>query len=110
VKEHEMDTMHPDVMLDEDQPLEFLANNCELRSFFLYFRKRPDCTGIRWSVAPGAVVAAHQVIGELVFITGTPVEIVAPIDAVVVRTFHPNVSDLPHRPSQPIALFQARAV
>ena len=104
-----METMqHPELDLDQDQALEFLANNCELRSFFLFFRKRPDCTGIRWNVAAGTTVAARQVIGELVFITGGPVEIVAPIDAIVVRTFDPNVADLPHRPSQPIALFQAR--
>jgi hypothetical protein len=104
-----METMqHPELELDPDQPLEFLANNCELRSFFLFFRKRPDCTGIRWNVAAGTAVAARQVIGELVFITGRPIEIVAPIDAIVVRTFDPNVADLPHRPSQPIALFQAR--
>ena len=101
-------TQHLALDLDEEQPLEFLAHNCELRSFFLFFRTRPDCTGIRWNVAAGTIVAARQVIGELTFITGLPVEIVAPIDAIVVRTFDPNVADLPHRPSQPIALFQAR--
>ena len=87
---------------------EFLANNCELRSFFQFFRQRPDCAGITWRVSPGDGVAAGQVIGELAFITGGPVDIVAPIDGIVVRTFDPNVADLPHRPSLPIALFQAR--
>ncbi|HZJ64710.1 MAG TPA: hypothetical protein VFD36_14430 [Kofleriaceae bacterium] len=96
----------PELELVEDQPLEFLVNNCELRSFFQYFVKRPDCAGIRWSVAAGTVVAARQVIGELVFITGNSVAIVAPVDGTVVRTYDPNVADLPHRPSQPIALFR----
>ena len=110
MKGHDMDTtLHPDLEMDDDKPLEFLASNCELRSFFVFFRKRPDCTGIRWTVAAGTVVAARQVIGELTFISGRPVEILAPIDAIVVRTFDPNVADLPHRPSQPIALFQARS-
>jgi len=87
--------------------VEFLANNCELRSFFLFFRQRTDCNGIRWTVAAGDNVNAGQVIGELGFVTGGPVQIVAPVDGVVVRTYDPNVADLPHRPSLPIALFQA---
>ena len=87
------------------QALEFLVNNCELRSFFQYFVDRPDCAGIRWEVKAGTVVNADQVIGKLVFVTGAPVEIVAPVDGVLLRTYDPNVDDLPYRPSQPIALF-----
>lgn len=105
-----METKHSsELELVEDQALEFLANNCELRSYFRYFARRPDCAGISWVVTPGTVVAARQVIGALVFSTGAPVAIVAPVDGVVVRTYEPNVADLPHRPSQPIALFQVSA-
>ncbi|HEY0991130.1 MAG TPA: hypothetical protein VGD80_28955 [Kofleriaceae bacterium] len=104
-----METKQPaEVTHANDQALEFLVNNCELRSHFRYFARRPDCTGISWGVTAGTAVTAHQVIGALVFITGEPVEIVAPVDGVVIKTYDPNVADLPHRPSQPIALFLVR--
>ena len=86
--------------------VEFLANNCELRSYFLFFRQRMDCNGIPWSVAAGDNVNAGQVIGQLAFTTGNPVQIVAPVDGVVVKTYDPNLAELPHRPSLPIAVFQ----
>ena len=90
------------------EPFEFLANNCELRSFFRFFLQRRDCSGIRWVVAAGIDVTAGQVIGELLFATGGPVQIVAPIDAVVMRVFDPDVAELPFQPSVPIALFHAK--
>jgi len=92
----------------EDQALEFLARSCELRSYFQYFANRTDCAGIRWAVQAGTIVTARQVIGELLFDTGAPVKIVAPIHGTLVKTYDPNVAELPHRPSQPIALFLAR--
>jgi predicted deacylase len=90
------------------EAFEFLSNNCELRSFFRFFQQRNDCSGIRWRVVPGERVVAGQEIGELSFVTGNPVEIRAPVDGVVVRTFDPNVAELPFRPSLTIALFQPR--
>jgi Na+-translocating ferredoxin:NAD+ oxidoreductase RnfC subunit len=92
----------------EMNAFEYLENNCELRSFFRFFQGRADCSGIRWRVKPGDVVAAGQAIGELSFATGGPIEIHAPLDGIVVRTFDPNVADLPFRPSLTIALFLPR--
>lgn len=89
------------------EAVEFLANNCELRSFFQFFRIRTDCAGIMWRIEDGATVAANQVIGEFAFAGGAPVAIIAPIDGTVVRTFNPNPSDLSRRPSATIALFKA---
>jgi Na+-translocating ferredoxin:NAD+ oxidoreductase RnfC subunit len=85
---------------------EFLANNCELRSFFRFFQQRHDCSGIRWRVVPGQAVAAGQQIGVLSFATGGSIDIHAPVDGIVIKTFDPNVADLPFRPSLTIALFQ----
>jgi Na+-translocating ferredoxin:NAD+ oxidoreductase RnfC subunit len=94
--------------MEEMNAFEYLENNCELRSFFRFFQERGDCSGIRWRVRPGETVVVGQEIGELSFASGGSVTVRAPIDGIVVRTFDPNVADLPFRPSLTIALFLPR--
>jgi len=86
--------------------VEYLVNNRELRSFVEFFNRRPDCTGITWSVEADDSVEANQVIGHFTFNSGTPVAIRAPVHAVVVRTYDPDIAQLSFRPSQTIALFE----
>jgi hypothetical protein len=85
--------------------VEYLPQNAELRSHYHFFEEHKNCAGITWMVSPGDYVTKGQVIGYFKFSTEEPVEIVAPIDARVARTFSPNVADLPDRPSVTIAMF-----
>lgn len=87
-------------------PVEYLPLCGELRSYFLFFHDRRDCTGITWLVDSGDVVSAGQRIAELTFATLGAVDIAAPVDGRVIRTYSPDVAELPHRPSLPLVLFQ----
>jgi hypothetical protein len=87
-------------------PVEYLSGNHELRTMFRFFRDRPGCSGITWLVAEGAEVKPGDPLGHFTFATGEIVPIVAAATGTLVRTYNPNLADLPHRPSVVIALFE----
>ena len=90
------------------EALEFMTEDLELRSMFMFFRTR-TCSGITWAVENGAIVTNGQRIGQFDFTNAPSVAILAPIDGVVIRRYDPDVAALPHRPSVLIALFAREA-
>ena len=87
-------------------PVEYLSSNHELRAVFLFFRDRPGCSGITWLVDEGTAVSPGDPLGHFTFVNGETVPIVAAETGTLVRTYNPNLADLPHRPSVVIALFE----
>jgi len=85
--------------------VEYLPENAELRTQYHFFRDHKRCTGITWLVQPGDPITEGQVLGHFTFATEKPVEIVAPVDAMVAQTYTPNLTELAARPSVAIALF-----
>lgn len=87
-------------------PVEYLSINHELRAVFRFFRERTGCSGITWLVDEGAAVSPGEPLGHFTFVTGEMVPIFAAEPGTLVRRYDPVVTDLPHRPSVVIALFE----
>jgi hypothetical protein len=92
------------------QPIEFLTENLELRSYFAFFRDKSPCSGIRWIVDNGADITAGQTLGHFLFTAHVPAAIVSPIDAVLLRRYESDGAALHQRPSQLIAILAPERV
>lgn len=86
--------------------VEYLPLNAELRSYPLYFREHPGCTGVAWNVSTADQIKTGDKIGQFNFKHGKPLAIIAPVDAIVIGTYTPEMMYLPHPPSALLALFQ----
>jgi hypothetical protein len=87
-------------------PVEYLPLNAELRSHSRYFRDHEDCVGVTWNVNTADQVKAGEVIGQFNFEHHPPAAIVAPVDAVIVGTYTPEIAYLPYPPSMLVALLR----
>jgi len=88
---------------------DFLIRNAEIRTSFLYFKDRPDCTGISWVVGDGDTVNEGDVLCTFRFGAGPSEAITSPIGGRILRTHSPAVAELPHRPSQLLVLLDPAA-
>lgn len=88
------------------EAVEYLPLNAELRSYPLYFHEHPGCIGVAWDVSTADRIKAGDKIGQFNFKQGEPVAILAPVEAIVIGTYTPEMMHLPHPPSALLALLQ----
>jgi hypothetical protein len=86
------------------EPIEYLVQCQELRSFFKFFRDKSPCSGIRWLKEEGSDIAAGETLGQFLFTGHAPVPFTSPIDGVLAVRYDVPGSSLHQRPSQLIAL------